>query len=159
MSLRCNISHASRLLITINILPHTVVYTVYLAYIISARLLYSFQYFLTPTGTANLPTGTDIAVIVPGATETQQFEYNLDVQLQLRGGGLKSINSLHRLYDPLSYALLYPEGNNGYHLALSLQQPNGLKGITATDFYRYHLQIRDTATHFNLFLRGGTYFI
>lgn len=102
----------------------------------------------------NLPTGTDISVIVPGATESQQFG-RLDVQLQLCGGGLQRINSLHRLYDHLAYVLLFPEGNYGYHLALSERQADGRKGTTAMDFYRYHLQIPDPATHFNLFLRAG----
>ena len=91
---------------------------------------------------------------MPGTTECQQFG-RLHVQLQLRGGGLKHIDSLHPLYDPLAYVLLYPEGNYGYHLSLSQRQPDGRQGITATDFYRYHLQIRDPATHFNLLLRGG----
>lgn len=91
---------------------------------------------------------------MPGTTESQQFG-RLHVQLQLRGGGLKHIDSLHPLYDPLAYVLLYPEGHYGYHLGLSGRQPDGSKGITATDFYRYHLQIRDPDTHFNLFLRAG----
>ena len=142
-------------------------YSIYIAYNFhyyyvisqySATLLLTFfeYYALHPlTGTVNLPSGTDIAVIIPGATENQQFG-PLDVQIQLRSTAPpKEINSLHPLYDPLAYVLLYPEGHYGYHLALKHKEPNGRQGITATDFYRYHLQIRDPATHFNLFLRAG----
>ena len=105
-------------------------------------------------GTTNLPGGSDIAVILPGPTEKEQFG-RLHVQIQLKGGGLKIIDSLHPLYDPLAYVLLYPEGHYGYHLQLGKRQLNGERGITATDFYRYHLQIRDPQIHFNLLLRGG----
>ena len=98
-------------------------------------------------GTMNLPSpDSDVAVIAPGTTITEQFG-KLAVTLQLRGGGLQSIDAMHPAYDPLSYVLLLPCGSQGYH--------HGLKGVTPTDFYRYHLQVRDPENHFNLLLRGG----
>ena len=98
-------------------------------------------------GTVNLPSlNSDVAVIAPGVTTTQQFG-KLAVTLHLRGGRLQTIDAMHPAYDPLSYVLLLPQGSQGYHTELA--------GITPTCFYRYHLQVRDIAQHFNLLLRGG----
>lgn len=82
-------------------------------------------------GTLNLPSpDSDVAVIVPGATTTQQFG-KLAVTLHLRGGTLQTIDAMHPAYDPLSYVLLLPCGSQGYHTELA--------GITPSSFYRYHL--------------------
>ncbi|CAM4546646.1 unnamed protein product [Leuciscus chuanchicus] len=98
-------------------------------------------------GTVNLPSlNSDAAVIAPGVTTTQQFG-KLAVTLHLRGGRLQTIDAMHPAYDPLSYVLLLPQGSQGYHTELA--------GITPTCFYRYHLQVRDIAQHFNLLLCGG----
>ena len=98
-------------------------------------------------GTINLPSpDSDVAVIAPGATTTEQFG-KLAVTLHLRGGQLQTIDAMHPAYDPLSYVLLLPCGSQGYHSELAK--------ITPTSFYRYHLQVRDPAHHFNLLLRGG----
>ncbi|KAJ8352196.1 hypothetical protein SKAU_G00236720 [Synaphobranchus kaupii] len=98
-------------------------------------------------GTMNLPSpDSDVAVIAPGATITEQFG-NLAVTLHVRGGRLQTIDAMHAAYDPLSYVLLLPCGSQGYHTELT--------GITPTSFYRYHLQVRNPAHHFNLMLRSG----
>ena len=43
--------------------------------------------------------------------------------------------------------LLLPQGSQGYHTEL--------RGVTPTCFYSFYLQVRNTAHHFNLLLRGG----
>ena len=109
-------------------------------------------------GTMNLPSpDSDVAVIAPGTTITDQFG-KLAVTLQLRGGSLQNIDPLHPAYDPLSYVLLFPCGSQGYHLGLkgNRSKGNGPENtISLEDFYRYHLQVRDPGNHFNLLLRGG----
>ena len=95
----------------------------------------------------NLPSlDSDVAVIAPGTTPTEQFG-KLAVTLHLRGGRLQTISAIHPAYDPLSYVLLLPQGSQGY--------PTELRGVTPTCFYRFHLQVRNTANHFNLLLQVG----
>ena len=96
----------------------------------------------------NLPSlDSNVAVIAPGTTPTEQFG-KLAVTLHLRGGQpLQTISAIHPAYDPLSYMLLLPQGSQGYHTEL--------RGVTPTGFYHFHLQVRNTAHHFNLLLRGG----
>ena len=52
-------------------------------------------------GTVNLPSlDSDVAVIAPGTTPTEQFG-KLAVTLHLRGGRLQTISAIHPAYDPL----------------------------------------------------------
>ena len=98
-------------------------------------------------GTVNLPSLDGVvAVIVPGTPPTEQFG-KLAVTLHLRGGCLQTISAIHPAYDPLSYVLLLPQGSQGYHTEL--------RGVAPTCFYLFHLQVRNTAHHFNLLLWGG----
>ena len=95
----------------------------------------------------NLPSlDSDVAVIAPGTTPTEQFG-KLAVTLHLRGGRLQTISAIHPAYDPLSYVLLLPQGSHGYHTEL--------RGVTPECFYSFYLQVRNSAHHFNLLLRGG----
>ena len=50
---------------------------------------------------------------------------NRDIILHYRDGGLRHISELHRGYDPLQYPLLFPNGTDGWHVYLKLQ--NGRK--------------------------------
>ena len=59
-----------------------------------------------------------------------------DIILQYRDGGLQHILELHRGYDPLQYPLLFPNGTDGWHVNLKLQ--NGRK-LMAMVYYRYHI--------------------
>ncbi|XP_028301369.1 uncharacterized protein LOC114462606 [Gouania willdenowi] len=98
-------------------------------------------------GPVNHPSlDSDVAVIAPGTTPTEQFG-KLAVNLNLRGGHLHKIDAIHPAYDPLSYVLLLPQGSQGYHTELI--------GVTPTNFYQFHLQVRNTDRHFNLLHRGG----
>ena len=96
----------------------------------------------------NLPSlHSDVAVIAPGTSPTEQFG-KVALTLHLRGGQhLQTISGIHPAYDQLSYVLLLPKGSQGYHTEL--------RGVTPTCFYHFHLQVRNTANHFNLLLRGG----
>ena len=46
---------------------------------------------------------------------------NRDTVLHYRDGGLKRISEMHRSYDPLQYPLLFPNGTDGWHVNLKLQ--------------------------------------
>ena len=48
--------------------------------------------------------GSDVAVIIPGATLKEQFGH-LAVTLQLRGGGTQNIEAMHPADDPILYVL------------------------------------------------------
>ncbi len=96
----------------------------------------------------NLPTTSEIAVIMPGEQEGP-----LDVVLQHKDGKLKSINSLHRSYDPLHYVLLFPGGDDGYTNTIKKatekkdKKDNGdkkdcEKNMSPVEFYKYRLQVR-----------------
>ena len=99
----------------------------------------------------NLPSGSEIAVIMPGDQEGPR-----DVVIQHKGGNLQTINSLHRSYDPLHYVLLFPGGDDGYTDSIPKKDGKGKstaeqnkKGkdekprhLSPVEFYKYRLQIR-----------------
>jgi len=88
----------------------------------------------------NLPTGSEVAVIMPGDKTG-----DLDVILQTKGGQLQRINARHRSYDPLHYVLLFPNGTDGY--MEGIPHAKGNKNVSPTEFYRYRLQVRKEETN------------
>ncbi len=112
----------------------------------------------------NLPVASEIAVIMPGDQEG-----HLDVVIKNKGGGLQTINALHRSYDPLHYVLLFPGGDDGYTDTLKKEtkgRTNGkaekvkgnekaenekeqkVKHISPVEFYKYRLQVRKMRTQY-----------
>lgn len=83
----------------------------------------------------NLPTGSEVAVIMPG-----EQGYDTDVIIQTRSGHIHTITSIHRSYDPLHYILLFPHGTDGY--TVKIPHAFGSGHISPTQFYKYKLQIR-----------------
>ena len=98
----------------------------------------------------NLPTVQEVALI--GLNDKHEKG---DIQIQLRGGGVKHISDCNENYDPLHYVLLFPRGEKGwsYHLT----QNNG-NSITPLMYYRYLLMFRDPSKYFNSILRSGRLF-
>ena len=68
---------------------------------------------------------------------------NRDIVLHYRYGGLKRISELHRSYDPLQYPLLFPNGTDGWHVKLKLQN---CRKLIAMVYYRYHIMIRQNVS-------------
>ena len=64
----------------------------------------------------NRPLSDDMAVLMPSDATS-----NRDIVLHYRDGGLQHISELHRGYDPLQYPLLFPNGTDGWHVNLKLQ--------------------------------------
>ena len=88
-----------------------------------------------PSRRYNLPTSSEVAVIMPGEQAN-----DLDVIIQTHEGGLQRISGLHRSYDPLHYVLLFPNGTDGY--TSKIPHATGHGHISPVQFYRYRLQIR-----------------
>lgn len=57
-----------------------------------------------------------------------------------RDSAIKRINETHPSYDPLQYPLIFPDGNDGYHL--EIYKKNG-KRVSATEFYSFHFITHD----------------
>ena len=66
--------------------------------------------------THNLPTAKEIAVIIPEDGVHYALD-NRDVVLQARGEQLEWISQNSPLYSALHYVLLFPKGENGWHLS------------------------------------------
>ena len=66
----------------------------------------------------NLPTGTDIAVIIP--TDANNFASSRDVVIYNNasnhptGQSLMYISAEHPMYDPMMYVLMFPHGDKGW---------------------------------------------
>ncbi|CAN1167447.1 ATP-dependent DNA helicase PIF1 [Linum perenne] len=60
-----------------------------------------------------LPTGTDLAGLIPGDFEPDHEDR--DIIVNNKSTGLTRITSLNPLFDSLHFPLLFPHGNDGYH--------------------------------------------
>jgi hypothetical protein len=63
--------------------------------------------------TYNIPTGNEVAAIMVG--DGSEDVDHRDVIVQDRQGGLQRISELHAAYMPMSYALMFPYGEDGWH--------------------------------------------
>jgi hypothetical protein len=63
--------------------------------------------------TYNIPTDNEVAVIMVG--DGSKDVDHRDVVVQDRQGGLRRISKLHPAYMPMSYALMFPYGEDGWH--------------------------------------------
>ena len=89
----------------------------------------------------NLPTGTDVAVIMPAETTEAPCKRDVVVYKSAEdhpnGHTLMRIDTIHPMYDPLMYVLMFPFGDKGFspdaHLSLkNLQNAVQLCSITST---------------------------
>jgi len=62
----------------------------------------------------NYPTAAEIAVIMPGTGEERTS--HREIILQPRYGPLQLISELHSSYLPLRYPILFPRGEQGWHV-------------------------------------------
>ena len=93
----------------------------------------------------NLPTVEEVAAIVPGDGSEDVREHR-EIILRTQGGGLRRISHLHPSYLCLHYVLLFPRGEEGWHLNIPLQNENGhpqrSKKVTQLLWTAYRLHIR-----------------
>ena len=90
----------------------------------------------------NAPTASDVAAIMIGDGYDINPS-NRDILLRLHDGGLQRISELHPSYDPLHYVLLFPKGDDGWHIDIPLIGSVRRERITTMQFYSYRLQIRE----------------
>jgi len=69
--------------------------------------------------THNLPTAEEIAVIIPEDRVHHALD-NRDVVLRAREGQLERISQNSPSYSALHYVLLFPKGENGWHLRIPI---------------------------------------
>jgi hypothetical protein len=115
----------------------------------------------------NVPTADEIAVIIPG-DGSEEVSDKRDIILRLQGGRLERISQLSHAYSTLHYVLLFPSGEEGWHIDIPLnvnQQGNRrAKKVTQLLYYAYRIHLRparmdhnNRMEHNNIF-RGGRLF-
>jgi len=103
------------------------------------------------TRRANLPTINEVAMIVPDEYGDKRFR-DIVLAKQTRSGdgnpldyGYHRINQNHAAYLPLHYVMMFPHGENGWHWALELNNPDGQRQrirLGQRTFYRFRLHSR-----------------
>ncbi|TFK72877.1 hypothetical protein BDN72DRAFT_748605, partial [Pluteus cervinus] len=106
----------------------------------------------------NLPTGQEVAAILPGDGSATEHR---DIVLRYRlpdGKNFTRIHEGHPAYAPLHYVLLFPYGDHGWNYDLRLRDPSkespGRLSLTRYTAYRIH----DRRDEFPTIQRGGRLF-
>ena len=68
--------------------------------------------------------------------------------LHAYGGGIKRITETYCAHDSLHYLLMFPLGNDGWHIGIPHSRGRG--NVTAPEFYCYHLMIRSGSNHLHI---------
>ncbi|KAG2191246.1 hypothetical protein INT47_012402 [Mucor saturninus] len=94
---------------------------------------------------------TEVGILILGS-DNRQEGYEIRVRYIIirpqNQGQLKSINELNQVYDPMSYALIFPTGQSGWHK--SCVSESGLK-VTTMQFYSFHLMFRSCGHDLHLY--------
>ncbi|GJX76229.1 uncharacterized protein Tco_0323040 [Tanacetum coccineum] len=95
--------------------------------------------------TYNLPTASEIAVLIVGDIEQALDER--DIVVESRNGDIQQINVLHPKFLSLQYPLLFPYGEDGYHTEIlhrDVVDPNTKQHVRLTmrEFMAYIIQER-----------------
>ncbi|MCO5553366.1 hypothetical protein L7F22_006887 [Adiantum nelumboides] len=106
-----------------------------------------------------IPVGNEVAAIMPGQGDLRTSGQR-DIVLHYQDGRLQRISNLHRSYMPLLYVLLFPRGEDGWHLKLPYENMDvpmdaltNCQCVSQREYYAYRLQVRlDTNA---CLLRGG----
>ena len=89
------------------------------------------------------PDVSDVVVITPGEQTKPRdvvlYRHKVDHPKQ---NETIRINENHVMYDPTAYPLILPYGDFGFSIDREILKTNNKK-VTAMEFYRYHLQVRE----------------
>ena len=102
----------------------------------------------------NLPTSSEISVIIPGSNAKEPSKR--DIVLYSRsthhpeGHNIIHINETHTNYDSLHYVLLFPYGEDGWHI--NIKHDDNKRKMSAMEFYSHRLMQR---SDFNIILKSG----
>ena len=103
----------------------------------------------------NLPTSSEISVIIPGSSNNSSS--NRDIVLYTRASSnpdsrdIKHLSETHQYYDPLHYVLIFPYGDSGWTPGIK-HNGDGTPQTAAMNFYAYHLMQRQNV---NLLFKCG----
>lgn len=113
----------------------------------------------------NGPTASEVAAIIPGPENGEVAGRYIILRRRgvLRNSGNEVFHRLpisHRSYDPLSYVLLFPYGQNGWHVDIAARPDliEGGAGPVVTPRLYYAYQLFQRCNSFNTLLRGGRLF-
>ena len=87
----------------------------------------------------NLPTADEeVAAVIPG-DGTEEHSDHRDIVLCLHGGDLKRISHLNPSYSCLHYVLLFPNGEDGWHIDIPSQPgPQGQRRTPKVSQRAFH---------------------
>ena len=86
------------------------------------------------------PSVQDVVVIAPGEqTEPRDVVLYRSQADHPKNNDTIRINENHFMYDPTAYPVILPFGDDGY----SIDHTYNKKKLTAMDFYRFHMQVRN----------------
>lgn len=99
----------------------------------------------TDSNTYNLPTASEVAALFVGDFDTSFGPRDIIVETKTRE--LQRISELHPAYLPLQYPLLFPYGEDGYHIDLELKKisttsENPRTKVSMREFFAYKIMER-----------------
>ena len=95
----------------------------------------------------NAPTAPEVAIIMPGDGYSEGVA-SRDIVLHARTGGLQRITECNCAYDSLHYVLLFPTGDNGWHLKIPHSRGKG--DVTALEYYSSRLMVRSDLSYLHM---------
>ena len=93
----------------------------------------------------NVPTSSEVGVIMPGVGDGTEGPGKRDIQISLQEGGLKSISELNQHYDPLHYVVMFPYGDTGFHTGI--EYCDGAFGYNHESAKRKTMSLREFYAH------------
>ena len=94
----------------------------------------------------NLPNANEeVAAIIPG-DGSEERSIHRDIVVHLSGGGFRRISHLHPSYSSLHYVLLFPYGEDGWHMDIPAQRgPQGQQRspkVSERAYYAHRIHVR-----------------
>ena len=74
------------------------------------------------SGTYNLPTANEVALLYPNSDALASTVINRDIVIQYKGGYLQQIKETNGLYDALAYPLFHLKAEYGFHTGIKRQK-------------------------------------
>lgn len=103
-------------------------------------------------GRYNIPTINEVAILLVDEDKGPR-----DIILHCRDGQLKRVSELHRAYDPLQYPVMFPTGEDGYHINIPQQHTsnrNQPKTVSCMQYYAYRFMVRENSLNHLHFFRN-----
>ncbi len=99
-----------------------------------------------------LPTANEVAAIV--VDQDDNWSNKHEIAIHQRDGTLRRIHGIDKHCDPLTYPLLFPQGDFGWNP--KMKNRDGSRNITQLQFYSYRIAQRPD--DLNIILQGGKLF-